>query len=52
MLDCMNAYPESRALYILAIDDVTTVQFNRVSSFLVRHNVAGQFLAEDAQGKR
>lgn len=52
MFDCMNAHPESLRLYAFTIDQVTLVQFNRVSRFLVRHNLAGQFLDEDAQGQR
>jgi hypothetical protein len=52
MFGCMNTYPESLRLYAFTIDQVTLVQYKRVSSFLVRHNLVGQFIAEDAQGTR
>jgi len=52
MLLCGSVDPELRWQYYNAQRELSEVQTNRLIRFLVRHNLYGQFLAEDAQGKR
>ena len=53
MLLCGSSVdPELRRQYYNIEREVSEVQTNRLIRFLVRHNLYGQFLAEDAQGNR
>ena len=52
MLLCGSVDPELRWQYNNTQRELSEVQTKRLIRFLVRHNLYGQFLAEDAQGKR
>ena len=52
MTDCMGVDPESHNRYYNTSDEAGSEQIIRVTHFLDRHNLYGQFMAEDAQGKR
>ena len=52
MLLCGSVDPELRWQYYNTQRELSEVQKKRLTRFLVRHNLYGQFLAEDAQGKR
>ena len=52
MLLCGSVDPELRWQYNNTQRELSEVQTKRLVRFLVRHNLYGQFLAEDAQGKR
>jgi hypothetical protein len=49
---CGSVDPELRWQYYYIQRELSEVQTNRLIRFLVRHNLYGQFLAEDAQGNR
>jgi len=49
---CGSVDPELRWQYYNTQRKLSEVQTTRLIRFLVRHNLYGQFLAEDAQGKR
>lgn len=52
MLLCGSVDPDLRWQYYNTQRELSEVQTNRLTRFLVRHNFYGKFLAEDAQGKR
>jgi hypothetical protein len=52
MVLCASVDPEFRWQYYNIQRELSEVQRTRLIRFLVRHNLYGQFLAEDAQGKR
>src|SRR5260370_15188817 len=49
---CTKVDAEQSAQYLHAADLYTSVSFDRLFHFVARHNLASQFLKEDAQGKR
>jgi hypothetical protein len=52
MLLCGSIDPDLRWQYYNTQRELSEVQTKRLIRFLVRHNLYGQFLAEDAQGRR
>jgi hypothetical protein len=52
MMDCESVDPASAKGYYNTLGEATSEQALRAEGFLHRHNLYGQFLAEDAQGKR
>ena len=52
MSDCLHVDPEFGREYYATEAEAESAAISRVEHFLDRHNLYGQFLAEDAQGKR
>jgi hypothetical protein len=52
MADCRSVDPARHAEYDNTESEITFRQDIRLEHFLRRHNLWGQFIAEDAQGKR
>ena len=52
MLLCGSVDPELRWQYYNTQRELSQIQTTRLIRFLIRHTLYGQFLAEDAQGKR
>ena len=51
MRDCQTVDPEFRWQYYSTQGEARIYQLARVGYFLDRHNLHGQFIAEDAQGQ-
>lgn len=52
MADCVNVDPSNAFDYNFLASGIRTVQALRLRTFIVRHGLLNEFLAEDAQGKR
>ena len=52
MADCSSVDPEFSWQYCNTDEEARTDLLIREQNFLARHNLWGQFIAEDAQGKR
>jgi len=52
MQDCLSVDPENQARYYNTMSETSAMLNTKVRSYLERHNLWNQFMAEDAQGKR
>jgi hypothetical protein len=52
MNECKKVDPEHHSSYYNTSAEVDDTKLSRMLDFLDRHNLYGQFLAEDAAGKR
>ena len=52
MQDCISADPENQSRYYNTMIETSNMLNTKLQSYLKRHNLWDQFMAEDAQGKR
>src|SRR5215469_11967633 len=52
ILECLKVDPENELRYYNAVREVSVVQIDRLETFLSRHSLYDQFIAEDTQGCR
>ena len=50
ILECLKVDPENEVRYYKAVREINLIQIDRLETFLSRHSLYDQFIAEDTQG--